>query len=330
MGRRAIVLLVALILAGLAAWAVWQYLQGVEEAAEDQQVKVTVFRAGCDRPDNDADAPCELPDIAEGTDGSVLLSDYNAGGNLIVMSEEEKEDLPDGFIEDENQLNQVLAGRVAAGPIPANGILTDSQWTSITVDVTPLAEEIPSGKQAMTISVDNVRGVNGFVEPGDRINMIITLDIAFDLLPEDFSGITVEDPAADPGTGDGGTTEPGEEEAVVVVTYTRYVLQGIPVMATGRDIRPDEDAPPTVEVPSDTPEDGTEGETAEEEDTGNATIFTLEVTPEQAERIAYSFENGSIWLTLVPEDFVEVETNGVIIDNLFGGDLVDDIFGNDS
>jgi hypothetical protein len=29
----------------------------------------------------------------------------------------------------------------------------------------------------------------------------------------------------------------------------------------------------------------------------------------------------------VPEDFVEVETDGVTIDNLFGGDLVDTIFG---
>jgi hypothetical protein len=28
----------------------------------------------------------------------------------------------------------------------------------------------------------------------------------------------------------------------------------------------------------------------------------------------------------VPEDFVAVETNGVIIDTLFGGNLLDDIF----
>jgi pilus assembly protein CpaB len=313
MGRRAIVLLVALILAGLAAWAVWNYLQGVEQDIEAGQVKVTVFRA--------------VEPIAEGTDGGVLFSDFNANpGNLIVESEEEQEDLPTDAITTSEELNQVISGKVAAGPISGNSILTTSQWTSITVDVTPLAEEIPSGKQAMTISVDNVRGVNGFVEPGDRINMIITLDIAFDLLPEDFSGITVEDPTE----GDDTTTDPAEEEAtVVVVTYTRYVLQGIPVMATGRDIRLDEDAPPTVDVPDSNPPaaDGTEGEAVEEE-TGNATIFTLEVTPEQAERIAYAFENGSIWLTLVPEDFVEVETNGVIIDNLFGDDLLEDIFGN--
>ena len=206
---------------------------------------------------------------------------------------------------------------MAAGPISAGSILTATQWTEITVDVIPLSEQIPSGKQALTISTSNVQGVNGFVEAGDRINMIITLDIEFDLIPVDFEGITLPDD--DPTTGDE-TTETETES--VVVTYTRYVLQGIPVLAAGRDIRPDEDAPPTVEV-----EEVAEGEEAAPENQANSTIFTLEVTPDQAERIVYAFENGSIWLTLVPTDFVEIETNGVIIDNLFGGDLIDEIFG---
>jgi hypothetical protein len=33
-------------------------------------------------------------------------------------------------------------------------------------------------------------------------------------------------------------------------------------------------------------------------------------------------------MTLVPADFVEVETQGVTIETLFAGDIVDDIFGN--
>jgi Flp pilus assembly protein CpaB len=172
----------------------------------------------------------------------------------------------------------------------------------------------------MTISTDNIRGINGFVEPGDRVNMIITIDIPENLLPDELSGIA-EQPTA-PVEGQAPT-----EEAVAAVTYTRFVLQGLPVMATGRDIRPDEDAPETVEAaPETTGETTPEGEPVEEE-TGNDTTFTLEVTPEQAERIAYASENGSIWLTLVPGDFVEVETTGVTTLNLFGGNLLDDIFG---
>jgi Flp pilus assembly protein CpaB len=195
--------------------------------------------------------------------------------------------------------------------------LTRSQWTEVTIDITPLSEVIPSGKQAITIGMDNIRGVNGFVEAGDRVNLIVTVDIQAEFIPADF-------PTLDPDTG---TEVPGEEETVTV-TYTRYVLQGLPVLAVGRAIRPEDDAPTVVDVePAPGTETGVEGEAVEEE-IGNDTVFTIEVTPEEAERLAFAFENGSVWMTLVPEDFVAVETNGVIIDTLFGGDLLDDIFEN--
>ncbi len=325
MGRRAIVLLVALILAGLAAWAVWNFLQSVENAEKEDRATVTVFVAG-----NNG--------IAEGAEGSILLSSYESDARCqnpdlalsdvtnctIKKDTDEREDVPEDVLDSEEKLRQVLAGKVAAGPVSAGSILTAAQWTEVTVDVVPLRDQIPSGKQAITISTSNVQGVNGFVEAGDRINMIITLDIEFEQIPVDFEGVTL--PGGDGGTGgiegDTGTTEGSD---TVVVTYSRFVLQGIPVLAAGRDVRPDEEAPPTVEVDqgqATTTEDG-----AAEEDLGNSTIFTLEVTPDQAERIVYAFENGSIWLTLVPSDFVEIETDGVAIDNLFGGDLVDEIFG---
>jgi hypothetical protein len=134
------------------------------------------------------------------------------------------------------------------------------------------------------------------------------------LIPEDFEGPIVAPP--DTGGEEGGGTE------TAVVTYTRFVMQDLPVIATGRDVRPDEEAPPTVDVDGgEVPAEG------EEVASGNATVFTVEVTPEQAERLAFAFGSGSFWMTLVPEDFVPVETRGVIIDTLFGGDLVDDIFG---
>ncbi len=315
MGRRAIVLLVALILAGIAAFFLWRYLEDLEEAALADRQIVNVFRAG-------------PGGITEGSDGSILVSAYDGDprcknidvpvgeseGCPIVAGQDDFEDAPLGFIQDEPVLREVLGGKVAAGPIAEGSILTRTQWTEVTVDIKPLSEQIPSGKQALTISTGSVQGVNGFVEAGDRINLIITLDIAFDLIPVDFEGITLPDP--DP---TGGGLTPEDQEGVVV-TYTRYVLQGIPVLATGREVRPDEDAPATIEV---TPA----GPDAPEEDPANSTVFTLEVTPDQAERIVFAFENGSIWLTLVPLDFVEVETDGVVIDNLFGGDLIEEIFG---
>jgi Flp pilus assembly protein CpaB len=288
---------VALILAGLAAWAVWNFLDGIRSDAEADQVQVTVFRA--------------TEAIAEGADGAILLS----GDDILAESTEEQIDLPADAITSQEQLNSILTGRVAAGPISQNAIITVSQWTEVTVDITPLSELIPSGKQAITIGLDNIRGVNGFVEAGDRVNLIVTLDIQTDVIPADF-------PTLDPDTG---TETPGEEETITV-NYTRYVLQGLPVLAVGRDIRPDEDAPTVIDVEPAPTTEGVAGET--EEDLGNDTVFVIEVTPEEAERLAFAFENGSIWMTLVPEDFVAVETDGVIIDTRFGDNLLDDIFEN--
>ena len=86
-------------------------------------------------------------------------------------------DVPEGFIRSEEELRAIVGGKVAVGPIAPNQILTADQWVELTVDITPLAEQIPSGKQAITISTDQVRGVNGFIRPGDRINAILTIDI---------------------------------------------------------------------------------------------------------------------------------------------------------
>ncbi|MEX0865664.1 MAG: Flp pilus assembly protein CpaB [Acidimicrobiia bacterium] len=316
MGRRAIVLLVALVLAGLAAWAIWNFLQNVQKEAQADQEIVTVFRAG-------------PVGIAEGQEGSIILSGFDsdvrcqdadlaldAAGNCPIKQDvDQLGDVPTDVLDSAEKLRTVLTGKVAAGPISAGSIITASQWVALSVDIKPLAEQIPSGKQALTVSTSNVQGVNGFIEAGDRINMIITLDIAFNQLPVESEGVTLPPE---------GTPPEGEDPGATVVTYTRFVLQGIPVMAVGADVRVEDTEDQTGQIPAATP---VEGEEAAAEDPANATIFTLEVTPEQAERIVYAFENGSMWLTLVPPDFVEVETNGVVIDNLFGGDLVDQIFG---
>jgi pilus assembly protein CpaB len=298
MGRRALVLLVALLLAGVAAFAVFQFLNGIQEDVRSGQERTPVFRA--------------TAFIPEGAEGSLVLQ-----SNQIALSEENVEDLPAGIITSEPELNAYLSGRLAVGPIENNEIIVQSQWAELTVDLIPLAELIPSGKQALTISTDTVRGVNGFIRPGDLINMIITLEIEFSQIPVDSPIFGIPSDTTAP---DGTTTE---DEQTATVTYTRYVMQGLPVLAVARDVRAEEGEDVTVTTAA--PVTAGEAEAAPETP---ATVFTLEVTPEQAERIVFAFETGSIWLTLVPEDFVEVETDGVTIENLFGGDLVDDIFGN--
>ena len=46
-------------------------------------------------------------------------------------------------------------------------------------------------------------------------------------------------------------------------------------------------------------------------------LLTLEVSPEQAERLTFAVVNGNVWLTLVPTDFVETPTDGITLCTLF-------------
>lgn len=283
MGRRTLVLIVALLLAGIAAFAVWQFLSNVEKEKEAELELRAVYRVTGGT-------------IAEGTEGSLILSQERA-----ILSDEETRYLPDNAIGSLEQLTATLTGRVAAGPISNNSILTTEQWVELTADIKPLAERIPEGKQAITIGVDNIQGVNGFIETGDRINIIVTLTAPIEQIADDV--IASE------------TLTPEELQALQAELeqgiISRFVLQGLPVLAVGSEIRADEDADLTVTVTT-VPVDG---EAAPEQiQTG---ILTLEVTPEEAERIAYTFATGTVWLTLVPEDFVPVPTDGIDRDNLF-------------
>lgn len=283
MGRRTLVLIVALLLAGIAAFAVWQFLSNVEKEKEAELELRAVYRVTGGT-------------IAEGTEGSLILSQERA-----ILSDEETRYLPDNAIGSLEQLTATLTGRVAAGPISNNSILTTEQWVELTADIKPLAERIPEGKQAITIGVDNIQGVNGFIEAGDRINIIVTLTAPIEQIADDV--IASE------------TLTPEELQALQAELeqgiISRFVLQGLPVLAVGSEIRADEDADQTVTVTT-VPVDG---EAAPEQiQTG---ILTLEVTPEEAERIAYTFATGTVWLTLVPEDFVPVPTDGIDRDNLF-------------
>lgn len=304
MGRRALVLVIALVLAGVAAFSIFQYLQGVEDQVLQNQEAIPVYRA--------------VAAIPEGTEGNFILQ--GGEGALFRLDEEQREDLPGGAITTEEELRAVLGGRVAAGPISENQILSANQWVQLTVEITPLAELIPEGKQAITVAPSNVQGVNGFVQPGDRVNVIVTLDIEFQFtaLADDAPDFGI--PVDDTGAGDAAAEES------LTTTYTRFVLQGLPVLAVDQEIRPDPEADVTGSIDAGQ-ESAQEGTVQEEGEQVISTVFTLEVTPEEAEKLVFAQTQGLLYYTLVPPDFVEVDTRGVTIETLFEGDLVEDIFG---
>ena len=296
MVKRTVVLVVALVLAGVAAFSIWQYLDGVDEDA----------RAGFDlRPVIRA-----TEDIPARTPGNTIIDDA-----LFSVSEENLDFLPGpspertvAFVNVEDMTLR-LRDRFAVGPISANQILTSDQWEDALFApvVTKLAEAISPGKQAISIQVDSTRAVGGFIRPNDRINLIVTIrapQVQFDTL----GGTEV-------------TEESIRELLDLLATATteeasRFLLQGLPVLAVGSQARTGDPAfdNSVGRVQSVVNEDGTVTESGEGTQFG---IVTLEVTADEAERLVFAFEKGSVWLTLVPEDFITVSTEGINRETLF-------------
>lgn len=300
MGRRGLVLIVALLLAGLAAYAIWQVLSDAEAEAAAGIELVDVYRA--------------VEFIPEGSEGA-LMADTRA--NRITLSQENALFLPTNSITTQDDLDAFLTGRVAAGPISANQVITTDQWVEITLDIEPLADKIASGKQAMTISAPAQFGVNDFIKPGDLINVLVTEELVFASEPafDVFSDIQPEAPTDTTPTD--GTTDPVDPNADLFAeiqkTYTRTVLQGLEVLAVGIEVREAEGGAPVVDA--NTGGDGIADTTAPDE---TRSLITVEVSADQAERLAFAYETGRVWLTLHPtDDFTPVSTEGVTIDNLY-------------
>jgi pilus assembly protein CpaB len=118
---------------------------------------------------------------------------------------------PEGALSDP----QSAIGSVARVSIEKNQPLTQSQFLSEGAGLLPAM--IPEGMRAMSVKVDDVTGVSGFITPNSRVDVLV-------------AGAT--------GQGEGGSQD----------QRSKLVLQNIKVLAVGKSIEQREDKP--VEVPT--------------------------------------------------------------------------------
>lgn len=159
-----------------------------------------------------------------------------------------------------------LAGRVAVVNIAARETLTDSKLAPVG-SVGGLSAVIPEGYRAMTVKVDDVVGVSGFIMPGSLVDVVVVIDPA--------------------------------EKALTQDPISKIVLQNIKVLANGQNI--------------DHPKDEREANTVR--------AVTLQVTPEQAEKLALASSEGKLQLVMrnsVDQD--DTQTSGVNKRVLLGGE----------
>lgn len=82
-----------------------------------------------------------------------------------------KKSLPDGYFPDVAP----LVGRVLISPVKANELILESRLAPITVKTGGVASLISPKKRAIALKVDKVIGVSGFIRPGNRVDVIVTL-----------------------------------------------------------------------------------------------------------------------------------------------------------
>jgi pilus assembly protein CpaB len=180
----------------------------------------------------------------------------------VMMVQFPKESMPDGTFENADK----LAGRVAVVNIAAREPITDSRLAPEGT-AGGLSAVIPEGYRAMTVKVDDVVGISGFIMPGTLVDVVVVIT------PEDASR----------GAG----------------PISKIVLQNIKVLANGQNI--------------DKPEN--------QRDVNSVKAVTLQVTPEQAEKLALASSEGRLQLVMRNSiDQGDEQTTGVNKQMLLGGE----------
>jgi Flp pilus assembly protein CpaB len=312
MGRRTLVLVIAVALAAISGFAIWQYLSNVEDDIRADIAEVGIYRANDPIP---AGTPGEEARalIVEGTalresvvfEGSTILCTgpvgTNAGGNPNEV----------GCPSNPNDLNAVLDGKVASGPIAEGQLIALGSFADTRDLQQRLKDAIAPGKVAISLTADLAGASGGFIRPGDNVNILASASVS----PQDFLEIISNDELrdlliqidaeaaanaeTDPGSEVTTPTVPGNLGGAIAGSYdiTQTILQNVQVLAVGADTRP---AP------------------LESGLTPVAGVFVFEVTPQQAELIEYARQYTAVALSLLPAgDYVPYDAQPIVVDDIF-------------
>ncbi len=165
-----------------------------------------------------------------------------------------KKSLPDGY----HTAPVTLEGRVLIYPIKANEPIFESSLAPSSIKSGGIAAVIQPSKRAMAVKVDKVVGVSGFVFPGNRVDVLVTL----------------------------------KDRSDQKNTMTKIVLENMLVLASG----------PQVE------------KTGKQEKPATVDVITLEVSPEEGEKLALAATEGKLQLALRNStDTTRVATKGTTV-----------------
>jgi pilus assembly protein CpaB len=205
---------IAVIIAAIASYSLYNYLKGQEAKVKEAVATENIVVAS--------------QDLGVGT----VINDTQ-----VKMVNWPKASLPQGsFTATAQVVGRVALDKMAAGePVTAAKLVPAGGQPGI------LTYKIPEGHRAMTVAVDQVSGVAGFITPGNKVDVVLSV------------------------------TPPGGKQPL-----SKIVLQDVPVLAIGQIISQEKkDEKPQV-VPT----------------------VTMDVTPDDAEKLAVASTQGRLQLVL--------------------------------
>lgn len=258
--RRTLIVIVAVVIGAIASFSLFKYTDGAEDRAygKARRVEVLVVKKDIPKTFLGSDA------VQQGYVGTALIPQEFRPATALTTA-------------------AGLESLVARTDLSAGQVVVDGMFVTPDQAYSSNSERIGEGRVAITISVDQVRGVAGLIVPGDKVNMIID---------DPLRSVSV---VRDSG-----------EEAKPVKTV---LFQNVEVLAIGTQLEPDlgEAAP-------------TDPAAAADPAAAGSNLLTLSVPLEAASRIAYVGSEG-VYLTLVPPGNVPVRVPTIGPDNLLSGDL---------
>jgi len=292
MRLRVILIIIAVVIAGVAAFAVIAYVSNIKAAVEKDVVKVEVLVA--------------IQNISKDTFVDTLLTSKSVELQAIP-----KKYIAEGVLTTLDDFK----GFVTMAPISKGEQITSTKF--VKPEQVGLSFNIPPDMVAIAISVNEVKGVSNLIKIGDMVNVIATFQ------PDEnktaptatitTAAIQTTTTSADGTTIISTQTPETAEEALTGIkeAITKTILWNVKVLYIGtRSI--------TAEEQKQQPGLILSNQAAADGEALKISTITLAVSSQDAEKLVFGEEIGLVWLALVPTTGVQQDdTQGRTYNNIF-------------
>jgi len=267
--RRTLILIAAIVIGALAAFLVYGYVNGVQDKAYDDAARLDVYVV--------------KQTIQKGTYGEEATA-----SKQIVKDQIPKKFYPPNAIKDPAD----IGGKVAVNDLAVNQVVTTDMFAdpaTVSSSFSDRLEKINDEDQvAITISVDQIHGVAGLLQPGDYVNVMAT-----DLCSTDKNG----------GGGDSGASADDPCAGLDKILFgkqARYVFQKVQILAI--DKTPVAQAGEVNATQEDQSSSSSDSSSTGDQTITNSGLLTL-IMPARAAQYVASLDPSQIYLTLVSRDY---------------------------